>query len=90
MEYKDYYNTLGVSRQATDEEIIELAKCEWGGDYPADDVARFCDEQPGVSKVFEWAEDSEIGFECHVDKAAAMKWLRENKPALAAKIEVEQ
>src|SRR5437879_738008 len=40
--------------QATDDEIRDLAKCGWGGDYPADAVALFFeDSDPGDGAVAE-------------------------------------
>jgi hypothetical protein len=88
------FDALAFFEGADDQEIIALAGCDWGGDYPADEVARECDDQPGVTDVLDWGANfkgrvglESIGFECYVDGEAAMKWLRENKPALAAKIE---
>jgi hypothetical protein len=83
-------------KQATDDEIGRLARCGWGGDYPADSVAHFmADHSPPLAKLFEYLEHiaglpskkNVCGFECHVDEDAAMSWLRQFKPELAKKIE---
>lgn len=77
--------------QATDEKIIALAGCNWGGDYPADEVAVFMQDQNkdidvmfshiyNFNKLDRWI----IGFECHVDGDAALAWLRINRPAIVA------
>lgn len=70
--------------QASDEEILELAACDWGGDYPADDVARwFEDEDSEVERVFDYVDTAGLGFECHVEVADAMDWVKANRPELA-------
>lgn len=35
------FDALSWFQQADDEDIIDLADCGWGGDYPADEVAEF-------------------------------------------------
>lgn len=85
-------------QQATDDEILDLAGCGWGGDYPADAVARFFSDSNSVGDalnqdiagLFDYLEiikndpfkEDQSGFECHVDEASAMKWLETNRPAL--------
>jgi hypothetical protein len=75
-------------KTADDDMIKDLASCDWGGDYAADRVAMemaIVDEE--INKMFDYVNArEEIGFECHVDENDAMAWLRENKPALYAKI----
>lgn len=70
--------------EASDEEILALAACDFGGDYPADAVAEwFSDSNPNVSSVLDWAADhDECGFECHVDESQAMAWLKKHRRAL--------
>lgn len=76
--------------QATDEEILELARVDWGGDYEADDVARFFEDKvPAVDAMFTYiqaynrvAEGDSIGFECRVDADDALAWIREYRPHL--------
>jgi len=74
---------------ASKEDIMELATCGWGGDYPADDVAIFMSdhEQPHIADMFKYLEiihgdpskkDAQ-GFECHVDRDDALVWLKTNR-----------
>ncbi|KKL23440.1 hypothetical protein LCGC14_2425330, partial [marine sediment metagenome] len=43
--------------QASAESIGDLARCGWGGDYPADGVAQFMAEQDReVGKVFQYLD----------------------------------
>ena len=76
---------------ADDEEIIALAKCGWGGDYPADAVAIGMTEVPAIAEMFHYLEriadlrshKDMSGFECHVNEEDALKWLEEeNRPDL--------
>lgn len=81
--------------QASDQEILDLAGCEWGGDYPADAVARFFEQRDsGVDRVFTYLSfqppmsytSDAVGFECHVDALAALDWLRVHRPSVAARL----
>jgi len=74
--------------QASDADILELAKCDFGGDYPADDVARFFEDRiPGIAATLEHCRQTEgVGFECHIDADHATEWLKENKPDLNIEI----
>ena len=77
--------------KASDAEILALAECEWGGDYPADDVARFmATVNEGVKEMFMYlgfrSNKEVVGFECHVDSADAINWIKINHPSLAPKI----
>ena len=77
--------------QASCEDIGKLAACDWGGDYPADEVAQFMAEQDGeVRKMFQYLDIvGNLGFECHVDRDDAIAWLRMFRHAVAALIESE-
>lgn len=79
---------------ASDEDLLELARCDWGGDYPADAVAQFMAEKvERVERVFVYLSfnptnyGEPVGFECHVDSEDATRWIAENRPALALRIE---
>lgn len=77
--------------QASDEKIEALAKCEWGGDYPADEVAEFMESRdPQVKAVFEYKHavnlHKTMGFECHVNEEAAWAWLESRRPFLFDKL----
>ena len=72
----------------TDGALLELARCGFGGDYPADDVARYFEDKDGDVTVLFCHHDAlvgtprETGFECHVDRADAVKWIRAHRPYL--------
>ena len=70
--------------QASDADIVALHDCGWGGDYPSDNVAIFCaDINPEVAKLFNYLEIvRDQGFECNVDEASAILWLKENRKKL--------
>lgn len=68
-------------REAALESIVALSDCGWGGDYPADEVARHCQSLDGyedVAEVFE-ATGNGVGFECHVHEPDALGWLKEHR-----------
>lgn len=78
-------------KQASNEEIIELYKCGWRGDYPADVVAEFESEfNEELKKLFDYVSENHlmtgIGFECVVFEDDAIAWIRENKPSLYKEI----
>ena len=75
-------------QQASDQEILKLAKCDWGGDYPADHVAEFmADHFPYLASMFKYIIRRDTGFECYVTGPEAMAWLKANKPELAKQIQ---
>ncbi len=81
------FDALAWFGQAGKDEIVALARCGWGGDYPADDVARFFDGRPGfaaVSEVFAYASRHRSGFECHVHDNDALAWIEANRPEVFA------
>lgn len=83
---------------ATNESLLKLAACGWGGDYPADNVVIYMAEQPGegdLSKLFSYLElvratDKRTGFECHVNEEDARAWLALNRPDLLDQIDENQ
>ena len=72
--------------ETTDEDILALARCGFGGDYPADDVARYFDDKDaGVTELFKHHDalvgtPRETGFECHVDVVDALAWIEAHRP----------
>jgi len=42
--YDVKFDALPWFQQASDEDILNLAKVDWGGDYEADGVAEFCED----------------------------------------------
>ena len=68
-------------------DIKGLRDCAWGGDYPADEVARWEEEcHPGgeLTAMFSHAvrmtdAGHDCGFECHVQPAPALAFLKETR-----------
>jgi len=77
-------------QNASDQEIVNLIKCDFGGDYAADDVVRyFIEKNTAVSDFFSYFDNKPImvngdtvGFECHVDIEDAEEWILVNRPQL--------
>jgi hypothetical protein len=93
--YRIAFDAAPFFEAAADDEIRALERCGWGGDYEADDVARFCeDRSDGLRRLFEYLSHEptmplskdKVGFECHVDAASARRWLEANRAALAAEL----
>lgn len=76
--------------QASDNNILNLAKCGWGGDYPADEVAEFFSYHKRNDEVEEAfhilhilrRSGKEIGVECHINEEDAINWLKNHRPYL--------
>jgi hypothetical protein len=78
------FDALKWFEQASDKDILDLAKCEWGGDYPADAVAQHF-ERNLTKELFVYLEKyapDDCGFECHVNEACAIGWIKSNRPEL--------
>ena len=81
------FDAVSWFKQASRKEIIELVKCGFGGDYPADYVAEFY-EKNQTKDLFQYLHilnkepNFECGFECHVDQDPALRWLRKNRPKI--------
>jgi hypothetical protein len=78
--------------QASDQEIIDLARCGWGGDYAADEVSQFFSDSI-TAQVFDYLDshparetNSAIGHETHIDMDEAIEWVIENRPQVAEKL----
>lgn len=74
--------------QASDQEIIDLANCDWQGDYAADAVARFYEDSL-CKPLFDYldlrptqATGDSVGFEVQVDRDQAMAWLKQHRRSL--------
>jgi hypothetical protein len=77
------FNAVPWFKQAFDSEILKLAACDWGGDYPADAVAHFMsDIDSDIADMFGYLGKKDVGFECHVDADPAMAWLGDFKTNL--------
>jgi len=78
-------------KKAITKEIVELAECGWGGDYPADQVALdMAGKNKDIASMFTYIEArhkvEHIGFECHVQEDEALAWLNKNRPRVFAKL----
>lgn len=84
------FDALLWFEQASEQAIVKLSECDWGGDYPADVVAQESSAWfKEIDKVFVHNNHNEdlSGFECSVDGDAALKWLESNKPGIYQIIE---
>ena len=77
--------------QASDVEIVELAKIDWRGDQPADAVAEFFEgHQIGtpdtVEDVFKAVNVLDTGYEVSVEPEDAVRWVKANRPHLMEQI----
>ena len=78
------FDALEWFKQANDEEIRNLAGCEWSLDEPADEVAIWTADnayQDGLCKLFWYTSNIAGGFECRVDEEKARQWLKKERPA---------
>lgn len=92
----DYYEEARFDaakwfEEATDDEVLELARCGWGGEYASDRVAEWtANLNPSVRAVLDSTGRVRgrkmVGFECHVSEPSAMRWLAKHRPALFQKI----
>jgi len=88
-QHRAEFDAVAWFQYASDGVILELARSGWGGDYPADDVARACaDHNKEVAAVLLAAESQdEMGFECHVNKERALAWLNEHRHGVFVQLE---
>lgn len=85
------FDAKGYLSFAQPEDLVKLALCGWGGDYPADEVARhealsFENEDMNILFGYLRLKRHGLGYECHVDEETAMTWLLEHRPEVAALI----
>jgi len=83
--YDVNFDATAWFEQASDQEIVELADCGWGEDYPADAVAEFmADQNQEIERLFEYVSHGKdpIGFECSVNERDARAWLKEHRPQM--------
>jgi hypothetical protein len=76
--------------QASDKEIAQVVDCNWGGDYPTDNIAIYMsDYNEEIAKMFIYLEIAHNqGFECCIlDTGAAVDWIKENRPDIYLKLE---
>lgn len=73
--------------QASDKDILDLAKIDWRGDYAADVVAEFFEgynvgTPDTVDDVFKAVNVLDTGFEVSVEPEDAVRWVEKNRPHL--------
>lgn len=88
--YESTFDAARWFKQATEEAILALARCCWGGDYASDqvaiDTAEWNDEVAGMFRYIErknasFTSRDTIGFECHVERKEAYAWIKANMSA---------
>lgn len=86
------FNAIDWFRHATDQEILDLARCDWQYDLPADRVAKhFEDTHPSISALMEHCRKTKgCGFECSVDPEEAFSWVTLHRPHLLTLIQNPQ
>ena len=74
------FDALPWFLQASDQEILDLAAIDWGGEMESDEVAIFMAERDDeIEDMFKYMNR---GFECHVDAEAARRWIKRSNPEL--------
>ena len=75
------FDALAWFREVSAENILALAQCGWGGDYPADTVVLYTRNNENEKRLFSYLHiHPKMGFECHVNEDNAMAWLADNRP----------
>ena len=81
------FDALPYFMQASDDELVALVDCGFGGDYPADEVAQLMvDLDEDVARVFMYLSfepehfGERVGFECHIDQRPALLWIKAHRP----------
>ena len=79
--------------QASKDQIVALAAINWTGNRAADEVAEFARLlNPAVDRVFAYLRltnhdkngNDMVGFEVFVEAIAALEWLKQERPDVAA------
>jgi hypothetical protein len=90
-QYEADFDATPWFEQASPEALMALAGCDFGMDYPADEVAYFMAEKDDrVADLFGFLARVQIqpfsgepnGFECQVDIDDARAWIREHNDVL--------
>jgi hypothetical protein len=78
--------------QASNIEIVNLARCGWGGDYPADALVYYFENMAGYEDITQLLSyisvKDNMGFECHVQKDDVLKWASAKRPDLFAQLNI--
>jgi hypothetical protein len=91
---KAEFDALLWFKQASDDEIVDLASVSFRGDYQADEVARhlddtgmWSDQRAGIDRVLDYARGTSFGFEVSINQEAAGRWIENERPHLMARID---
>jgi hypothetical protein len=77
------FDAVDWFRQCTAQELADLIAIEFGGNYASDAVAQFFSDTTTES-LFAYIDlDPHVfGFECHIDRYRALRWMEENRPLI--------
>ena len=85
--YEAIFNAIPYLRQASWKDLQKLAACNFGGDYPADEVAWWVASEGGddeVAHVMRRIQKDSLGFEVHINEDEARAWLDAVRPGWAS------
>ena len=77
---------------ASTENILRLSENSWGGEYVADELAKYVmDQDDDVATVLQYVMFQrhgglQAGFKCEVDAVSALEWLAFVRPNVLAEI----
>jgi hypothetical protein len=87
------FDAVGWFEYASDQDIINLAKCGWIDKTPAEQVTIYmADHDRGVAKVYKYLQEKnegtekQMGLVCHVNETAARKWIKEHRDYLIGQL----
>ena len=71
-------------QQASEEQLKNLINCDFGGDYPAAEIAQWLAERnTELLNLLQYVTKTHgMGFECHVNAEEAAQWLLANREGL--------
>lgn len=78
--------------QASDKEILDLARVEWANEYAADQVAlHFEETNDAMRSLLSYTRNTQgrrnpVGFECQVNGDDAIQWLKLHRPHLVGQV----
>jgi hypothetical protein len=87
-----HFDAAPYLRQADETSIVSLYDCDFRGDYPADHVAEWsAGQEPELKALLDFVHPdpppptflgSSIGWECAVDRDAALAFIRAERPEI--------
>ena len=81
------FDATAFFAQASAKDIDELIACGWGGDYPADAVAKHFEGETGFEEIdalFDYCRRKDgVGFECNVTAPdQVVEYLKAQRPEI--------